>query len=606
MADEDTHPGNPTGDTSMPSEDALDGPGTGDLGSGATGSTGASSPSVGKVLAQKGAEAGIKKATGSDVAVSGLRGAQKVRKGDIVGGAQDVAASGAGAATTAALTATGVGAPIAGAAGSAATSLLQTKTFRYGLIAVIAFATFALVAQVMIVASVTTLMAGAIVPATSQNELFSQTCTVDPSAAVGPDQVVGSGIEEKAWNYLRGAGYTEEQTAGVMGNIERESGFNPFIAQGSAATPSTSSGWGLVQWTGVRHAQVRDAVIADLGERFYVAAPNMDQLPESMTQEDIDAMVLFQLRYIISELEGSEKAAGDHLAATTTVAEATKSFESMYERAGVVALEQRISNAEAFYDRYAGSPVPDAGGTEARAETNTPSATMTPADVASAVGASGAAGCGGYSIPPSGDVGQVSECPGGSEGCVNIAALTQPSASLSCPDGTSDHGTTTAYYQGTGVDVRLCALDGASDASGRPVIMNATIAPAFVAFWSEAKQAGIDLSLTSTYRSHAKQQSLYATSPGGAARPGWSNHEFGMAFDIGGFPVSYTRHNCGIIQTPENACSYPGTGAQLERWEQIRALGLKHGMYIHDEEFWHIEFIPSGLHRDRNIDIYRG
>ena len=250
--------------------------------------------------------------------------------------------------------------------------------------------------------------------------------------------------------------------------------------------------------------------------------------------------------------------------------------------------------------------MPDAGGTSTQAQTDTPSATMTPQDVASATGASAGADCGGSSIAPSGDVGQVAECPSGAEGCVNIAALTKPSASLSCPDGTSDHGTTTAYYKGSGVQVRLCTLDDATDANGRPIIMNATIAPAFVAFWNEAKQAGIDLSFTSTYRSHAKQESLYASSPGGAARPGWSNHEFGMAFDIAGFPAPYSRHNCGTTDTPENACSYPGTGAQLERWKKIRALGLKHGMYIHDEEFWHIEFIPSGLHRDRNIDVYRG
>src|SRR5699024_12139039 len=117
-----------------PDEEALDGPGTAYRGSGPDEAPGTGSLSTGKVLAQKGAEAGIKKATGSDVAVRGLRGAQKARTGDIVGGAQDVAASGAGAATTAALTATGVGAPIAGAAGSAATSLVQTKAFRYGLI----------------------------------------------------------------------------------------------------------------------------------------------------------------------------------------------------------------------------------------------------------------------------------------------------------------------------------------------------------------------------------------------------------------------------------------------------------------------------------------
>ncbi|APX31815.1 hypothetical protein BH708_02775 [Brachybacterium sp. P6-10-X1] len=606
MADEHTHPGGDTGDVPMPDEEGLDGPGSGDLGSGQNEAPGTDGPSTGRALAQKGAEAGIKKASGSDMAVSAVRGAQKARKGDIVGGTQDVAASGAGALTTAAVAGTGVGAPIAGAAGSAVTTLAQTKAFRYVLVAVAALTACALVTQVIIVASVSAIIAGAIVPATGQTAVFSQTCTETSTPAAGPDQVVGSGIEEKAWNYLRGAGYTEEQTAGVMGNIQRESGFNPFIAEGSAGTPNVSSGWGLVQWTADRHAKVRDAVIAELGDRFYVAAPSMDQLPESMTQEDIDTMVLFQLRYIISELEGTEKAAGDHLAATTTVAEATESFESKYERAGVVALSERIANAEAFYEKFAGSPVPDAGGTQAQTGTDTPSATMTPEDVASATGASSGADCGGSSIAPSGQAGQVAECPSGTEGCVNIAALTKPSASLSCPDGTSDHGTTNAYYRGTGVQVRLCSLDGTSDTGGDPIIMNATIAPAFMAFWNEAKQAGIDLSFTSTYRSHAKQESLYASSPGGAARPGWSNHEFGMAFDIGGFPASYSRHNCGTTQTPENACSYPGTGAQLERWKQIRELGLKHGMYIHDEEFWHIEFIPSGLNRDRNIDTYQG
>lgn len=93
MADEHTHPGDDTGDAPIPDEEALDGPGTGDLGSGPDEAPGTGSPSTGKALAQKGAEAGIKKATGSDVAVSGLRGAQTARNGDIVGGAQDVAST---------------------------------------------------------------------------------------------------------------------------------------------------------------------------------------------------------------------------------------------------------------------------------------------------------------------------------------------------------------------------------------------------------------------------------------------------------------------------------------------------------------------------------
>lgn len=557
---------------------------------------------------QKVAEAGVKKATGSEIAVDALHSAQKVKNGDVVGGAQNLAASGANAATTLAVGATGVGAPVATLAGSAAGSLVNSKVGRY---AVLAVALFALVAGGAVVGTGALITAGSIAAISSVigDDITSASVCSDGGSTgggPGPSDVVGGDIEEKVWNYLRGAGYTEEQTAGVMGNIKRESQFNPWAAENASTAPAVGKGWGLVQWTADRHASVRDAVIAELGDDFYVGAPSIATLPSEMSEDDVDTMVLFQMRYIIRELETNEQAAGRHLAGTTTVEDATRSFESKYERAGVVAIDERIANAKAYFEQYSGSPVPDAGGTSTQAQTDTPSATMMPQDVASAVGESGAAGCGGSSIIPSGQVGQVAECPSGAEGCVNIAALTKPSASLSCPDGTSDHGTTTAYYKGTGVQVRLCTLDGATDASGRPIIMNAMIAPAFVAFWNEAEQAGIDLSFTSTYRSHAKQESLYASSPGGAARPGWSNHEFGMAFDIDGFPAPYSRYNCGTTDTPEGACSYPGTGAQLERWKKTRALGLKHGMYIHDEEFWHIEFIPSGLHRGRNIDVHQG
>lgn len=597
MADHaDTHGPN-TGDTPLPEDTSLDAPGSGDLGSGTDGGAAATATSAGKALAQRGVEAGVKKATGSDVAVSALRGAQKARSGDMIGGAQDVAASGAGALTTAAIAGTGAGAPVAGLAGSAVTTIFQTKAFRYLFAGIAALVVVTLVLQTVLISGVTAAIVSAVLPSVSQAAMQSDTCndTGNNGGAI-PGDVAGGDIEEKVWNYLRGARYSEEQTAGVMGNIERESSFNPFIAQGEASTPSIGSGWGLVQWTGSRHAEIRDAVIDELGTEYYIAAPTMQQLPPVMSDDDVDQMVLFQMRYIIGELEGVEKAAGDHLASTTTVEEATRSFEAKYERSGVMAIDERIANAQAFYDQYTGTATPDAGGIE-----NTPS-TDAPAPPANDTGGD----CTGTSIAPGTKTGSVTPCPSGTSGCVNIAALIQPSASLSCPAGTTDNGTTTAYYQGQGKPIRLCALEGVTDLNGRPIVMNATIAPEFVKFWTEAEEQGLELTITSSYRSHAKQQSLYANSPGGAARPGWSNHEFGMAFDIGGFPAPYSRHNCGTTQTPELACSYPGTGADLQRWQKLRELGLKHGMYIHDEEFWHIEFIPSGLDRGRNIDVHEG
>lgn len=557
---------------------------------------------------QKVAETGVKKATGSDIAVDALHSAQKVKNGDVVGGAQNLAASGANAATTAAVGATGVGAPVATLAGSTVGSVVNSKLGRYAIIGILVGA---LVAGGAVVGGATLLAAGTVgvISAVIGEDVTSASVCSDSSIpSSGPGQVVGSDIEEKVWNYLRGAGYTEEQTAGVMGNIKRESQFNPWAAENASTAPAVGKGWGLVQWTADRHASVRDAVIAELGDDFYVGAPSIATLPSEMSEDDVDTMVLFQMRYIIRELETNEQAAGRHLASTTTVEEATRSFESKYERAGVTAIDERIANAKAYFEQYSGSPVPDSGGTdpgEAGAEpAEAPPAA--PADVSDSVGSASNSGCSGTSIAPGGGVGAVIPCPDGDAGCVNIAALTKPSSSLTCPDGTTDGGTTTAYYKGNGVPIRLCAPSGVTDIGGRPVLMNATIAPAFLAFYNEAQSAGLDLSFTSSYRSHASQQSIYARSPGNAARPGWSNHEFGMAFDVAGFSASYNRNNCGSTQTPENACSYPGSGAELERWKKLREIGLKHGMYIHDQEFWHIEFIPSGTHRDRNIPVYEG
>jgi len=100
MADEHTRPGDDTEASNTPEDEALDGLGSGDLGSDSHEAPTSDSPGIGNKIAQKGPETGVKKATGSDLAVSALRGAQKARKGDIVGGAQVATASGAGALTS--------------------------------------------------------------------------------------------------------------------------------------------------------------------------------------------------------------------------------------------------------------------------------------------------------------------------------------------------------------------------------------------------------------------------------------------------------------------------------------------------------------------------
>ena len=45
--------------------------------------------------------------------------------------------------------------------------------------------------------------------------------------------LVGNTIQERIWNFLKGKGLTDIAAAGVMGNIQAESGFNPKNLQNS-------------------------------------------------------------------------------------------------------------------------------------------------------------------------------------------------------------------------------------------------------------------------------------------------------------------------------------------------------------------------------------
>ncbi len=65
--------------------------------------------------------------------------------------------------------------------------------------------------------------------------------------------LTGSDHEEQTWNYFKAKGLSDEQTAGIMGNMLQESHFDPLIKQGGGDSRNPSDadpdGWGLIQWT---------------------------------------------------------------------------------------------------------------------------------------------------------------------------------------------------------------------------------------------------------------------------------------------------------------------------------------------------------------------
>ncbi len=86
-------------------------------------------------------------------------------------------------------------------------------------------------------------------PALTPTTSTSCSCSSGSSAT----SLSGSDKETQIWNYFKTQGLSDEQTAGVMGNIEQESSFNPTEIEsgGNSNNPADagSGGWGLVQWT---------------------------------------------------------------------------------------------------------------------------------------------------------------------------------------------------------------------------------------------------------------------------------------------------------------------------------------------------------------------
>ena len=140
--------------------------------------------------------------------------------------------------------------------------------------------------------------------------------------------VVGSTNQEKVWNSLKSRGLTDNQVAGIMGNIERESKFNP------AAKEAGGTGIGLVQWSFERANQLK-AFAKSRGKSW----KNLQ----------------VQLDFLWHELNTSEISALNALTKATSATSAADIFQRKYERAGVVAQGERNAAAKRYLNQFKGS-----------------------------------------------------------------------------------------------------------------------------------------------------------------------------------------------------------------------------------------------------------
>lgn len=140
--------------------------------------------------------------------------------------------------------------------------------------------------------------------------------------------------QRRALDYFVGMGWTAPQSAGIVANLWLESDLNPD------AVGDSGQAYGIAQWHPPRQAGFAAIIGHDI---------------RGSTLEE-------QLAYVHAELRGTEKAAGDALAACTTADAAGETVSRLYERPADVEGEakRRGELAQIILDQYDSSPEPTA------------------------------------------------------------------------------------------------------------------------------------------------------------------------------------------------------------------------------------------------------
>lgn len=156
-----------------------------------------------------------------------------------------------------------------------------------------------------------------------------------------------------AWDFFRAKGYSEAATAGILGNLQQESGIDPAKVQYGGGP-----GRGIAQWT--------------VTERWR-------ELQHWATYRNKDhESLITQLEFLVVEMEGSQKhyfvssakTTHDAFKVATDYKWATAAWEKAIERAGQPMMERRYQYAHAFLMEFTGSVIEAAYDTPEAQEIN--------------------------------------------------------------------------------------------------------------------------------------------------------------------------------------------------------------------------------------------
>lgn len=145
------------------------------------------------------------------------------------------------------------------------------------------------------------------------------------------------------YGYFNSKGFSIESVAGMLGNLQQESNINPGMKQ----TASTSSGWGLIQWTPSSNLT------------GYASAQGSDWATgEIQTQLMWDEIINGYGGQWIPKPALGYSYTGKEFSQLTDVPEACKAYLYERERAGVEALTNRLTYASNWYEYLTGVTPP--------------------------------------------------------------------------------------------------------------------------------------------------------------------------------------------------------------------------------------------------------
>lgn len=182
----------------------------------------------------------------------------------------------------------------------------------------------------------------------TSNGVFDRKYTLDNPYILGygipnyPSYVdfTGNSNAEIAWNFFISKGCNEYAAAGILGNLQQESGIVPTSAQLGGGP-----GRGIAQWT-VNESRYNDLVsyATERGEDWTSLEIQLEFLWEELNGRDATTYRILNQRF--GGITTFKRA--------PSIEWAVEAFEKSYERAGSPNTQQRVSYAYSYYNQFSG------------------------------------------------------------------------------------------------------------------------------------------------------------------------------------------------------------------------------------------------------------